>query len=183
MPDLIRHPKLVEITGFPLSRLCHNVIARAWNGRSNLINYWINEIATLPTVARNDDNIIAAQPPKRESRNYNELWIFRKTGIFDRHGVYPAAVQRGFAQPVPAKAGGRNDGLLSSLIFNFFHLRIRLVRIELSGYGTKSLTFSREGIWVNSLYWWFFSWHTICCMIVAIFISKASLKVVASWVS
>ncbi len=37
------------------NELRHNVIAREWNDRSNLISFLINEIAALPSVVRNDN--------------------------------------------------------------------------------------------------------------------------------
>ncbi|OGP07568.1 MAG: hypothetical protein A2056_00115 [Deltaproteobacteria bacterium GWA2_42_85] len=44
-------------------RLCHNVIARERSDRSNLQLIEKQEIATLPSVARNDKKRIMTQPP------------------------------------------------------------------------------------------------------------------------
>ncbi|OGP48181.1 MAG: hypothetical protein A2022_11690 [Deltaproteobacteria bacterium GWF2_42_12] len=48
--------------------LCHNVIARERSDRSNLQLIEKQEIATLPSVARNDKKRIMTQPPGGEGR-------------------------------------------------------------------------------------------------------------------
>jgi len=52
----------VFATSPPPLRLCHNVIARERSDRSNLQLIEKQEIATLPSVARNDKKRIMTQP-------------------------------------------------------------------------------------------------------------------------